>query len=281
MASRLRRQKSGVIGVAILLGGDGQQQISDSFFMTLLGHVAEELNTRGYDLMLRRVIPERDDDWLDRLIGSAMIDGLIVIGQSDQFERIDSVARTYRPIVVWGNHQEGQQHCVVGTDNHLGGRFAAERLITAGATNLAFFGDTSLIEFGARFAGACEAAERVCVPIRQISTRLSLDHMAGEIAEHLQAVLPECDGIFAASDALAAACLQELRKRSISLPKQVRLVGFDDLPIAAQTSPQLTTVRQDIAAGAKGLVELLLRRLAGEDTDSLVVPPQLIVRETA
>ena len=281
MASRLRRQKTGVIGVVIPLGHDRQQQISDTFFMTRLGHIADELTARGYDLMLRRVIPEQDDDWLDRFIGSGMIDGVIVIGQSDQFDRIEEVARNYRPIVVWGNHQEGQHHCVVGTDNRLGGKLAAERLIGAGATSIAFLGDTAAIEFGARFAGAQEVAQRRGAAIRQLPTHLALDHMVSDIAAHLQAILPECDGIFAATDAVAVACLQELRKRGVSVPKQVRLVGFDDLPIAAQTSPRLTTVRQDIAAGARGLVDLLLRRLAGDDTESLVMPPHLIVRETA
>lgn len=281
MASRLRRQKTGVIGVAIPLGHDRQQQISDTFFMTLLGHLADELTAKGYDLMLRRVIPDRDDDWLDRFIGSGMIDGVIVIGQSDQFERIEDVAEGYRPMVVWGNHQEGQRHCVVGSDNRLGGKLAAERLIASGATSIAFLGDTAPIEFGARFAGAREVAERMRVPIRALPTHLAPDRMARDIAGHLNAVLPECDGIFAATDAVAVACMQELRKRAVALPDQVRLVGFDDLPIAAQTVPRLTTVRQDIAAGAKGLVDLLLRRLAGEDTESLVMPPHLIVRETA
>ena len=143
MASALRRQKTGVIGVVIPLGHDREQQISDSFFMTLLGHLADELTEKGYDLMLRRVIPERDEDWLDRFIRSGMIDGVVVIGQSDQFDRIEEVADGYLPMVVWGNHQEGQRHCVVGADNRLGGRLAAERLIAAGAKRLAFFGDTA------------------------------------------------------------------------------------------------------------------------------------------
>lgn len=281
MASRLRRQKTGVIGVAIPLGHDRNQQVSDTFFMTLLGHIADELTGKGYDLMLRRVIPDRDDDWLDRFIGSGMIDGVIVVGQSDQFDRIEEVAEGYRPMVVWGNHQEGQRHCVVGTDNRLGGKLAAERLIAAGATELAFFGDTAPIEFAARFAGACEVAERMRVPIRAFPTHLAPDRMAGEIGAHLDSILPSCDGIFAATDAVAVACLQALRKRGVALPGAVRLVGFDDLPIAAQTAPALTTIRQDIAAGARGLVELLLRRLAGEDTESLVMPPHLVVRETA
>ncbi|MBA4046717.1 MAG: LacI family transcriptional regulator, partial [Erythrobacter sp.] len=100
MASGLRRQKTGVIGVVIPLGHDTRQQISDSFFMTLLGFLADELTREGYDLMLRRVVPEEDADWLDRFIGSGMIDGVIVIGQSDQYDRIEDVADGYGPMVV-------------------------------------------------------------------------------------------------------------------------------------------------------------------------------------
>ena len=281
MASKLRMQKTGVIGVAIPLGHDVRQQISDSFFITLLGYLADELTEKGYDLMLRRVIPAQDEDWLDRFIGSGMVDGVIVIGQSDQFDRIEDVADGYLPMVVWGNHQEGQRHCVVGADNRLGGKLAAERLIASGAKSLAFLGDTEPIEFAARYAGAREVAARMGVPIRALPTHLSPERTGKEIAEHLQEIEGKVDGIFAATDTIAVTCLKELRERGIEVPGQLRIVGFDDLPISSQTVPPLTTVRQDIAAGAKGLVDLLLRRLAGEDTESLVRPPHLIVRETA
>jgi DNA-binding LacI/PurR family transcriptional regulator len=282
MASGLRRQKTGVIGVVIPLGHDIRQQISDGFFMTLLGHLADELTREGYDLMLRRVVPDEDADWLDRFIGSGMIDGVIVIGQSDQFERIEEVAEGYRAMVVWGNHQEGQRHCVVGTDNRLGGRLAAERLIAAGARRIAFLGDTGPMEFAARFAGAADVAARMgLAPIIPLATHLSPDRASEEIARHLADYADRIDGIFAATDTLAALCLTELRAQGIAVPDAIRLVGFDDLPIARQTVPPLTTVRQDIAAGARGLVDLLLRRLAGESTESLVLPPGLVVRETA
>ncbi len=286
MASGLRRQKTGVIGVVIPLGHDTRQQVSDSFFMTLLGHLADELTRKGYDLMLRRVVPGEDSDWLDRFIRSGMIDGVIVIGQSDQFERIEEVADGFRAMVVWGNHQQGQHHCVVGTDNRLGGRLAAERLIAAGARRIAFLGDTGPMEFAARFAGAQDAAARMGLPdVLPLPTHLSPDRASEEIAQHLAVHLSghgdAVDGIFAATDTLAALCLTELRALGIAVPDDVRLVGFDDLPIARQTVPPLTTVRQDIAAGARGLVDLLLRRLAGESTESLVLPPELVVRETA
>lgn len=281
MASKLRRQKTGVIGVAIPLGHDVRQQISDTFFMTLLGYLADELTEKGYDLMLRRVIPAQDEDWLDRFIGSGMVDGVIVIGQSDQFERIEEVADGYLPMVVWGNHQQGQRHCVVGTDNRLGGKLATEKLIASGARNLVFMGDTQPIEFAARFAGAKEVAAKMGVTIRALPTHLSPERTAQEISKHLQATKGKTDGIFAATDTIAVACLKELRERDINVPRELKIVGFDDLPISSQTAPPLTTVRQDIAAGAKGLVDLLLRRLEGEDTESLILPPHLIIRESA
>ena len=281
MASGLRRQKTGVIGVIIPLGHDTRQQISDTFFMTLLGFLADELTRRGYDLMLRRVVPDDDADWLDRFIGSGMIDGVIVIGQSDQFDRIEDVADGYRPMVVWGNHTEGQRHCVVGTDNRLGGRLAAERLIAAGAKRLAFLGDTTAMEFAARFAGAKDAATRMGAEIVALPTHLSPERASDEIAAHLAANNERIDGIFAATDTLAALCLTALRERGVTVPDAMKLIGFDDLPIARQTVPPLTTVRQDIGAGARALVDLLLRRLAGERTESLVLPPELVVRQTA
>lgn len=281
MASRLRRKTTGVIGVAIPLGHDRSQQISDTFFMTLLGHIADALTIKGYDLMLRRVLPDQHGDWLDRFIGSGMIDGVIVVGQSDQFERIEEVADGYLPMVVWGNHQEGQRHCVVGTDNRLGGKLAAERLIAMGATKLAFFGDTEPMEFAARFAGAKEMTDALGAQLIACPTHLAPEALARDVATHFDTLGDKIDGIFAATDNVAMACLSELRARSVNVPQEIKLIGFDDLPVANQTQPSLSTIRQDIDVGARGLVDLLTRRLAGEETESLIMPPKLILRETA
>lgn len=280
MASRLRRQKTGVIGIIIPLGHEQKQQVSDTFFLTLLGHLADALTEQGYDLMLRRVVPASDEDWLDPFIGSGMIDGVIVVGQSDQFDHLEDVADGYRPMVVWGQHREGQRHCVVGSDNHLGGRLAAERLVTAGAKRMAFVGDTNAPEFAARYAGAKRVADAYDIELHELPAHLATSGMTAEIAA-LMRNAAQFDGIFAATDLLALACLAELRKLKIRVPEDIKLVGFDDLPIAQQTTPSLTTVRQDIAGGARAMTDLLLRRIAGEDTESIVMPPRLVVRATA
>jgi DNA-binding LacI/PurR family transcriptional regulator len=65
------------------------------------------------------------------------------------------------------------------------------------------------------------------------------------------------------------------------VPRDVAVVGFDDIALAAHANPPLTTVRQDLAHGAKLLVDLVFRRIAGEETPSVVMPAQLIVRESS
>ena len=283
MASRLRTGQTGVVGVVIPLGHEKKQHISDPFFMTLLGHLADELTEGGYDLMLKRVIPENDDDWLERIVDSGMLDGVLMIGQSNQFDTIERVAEIYRPLVVWGTWREGQQHCVVGTDSFVGGRLAAQHLIKRGCRKLAFFGDTHGIEIEQRLDGARAAiAESGSdVTLEAFATRLSEQEMPGQIAADLARMDPDIDGIFAASDVIAMVTLRLLHERGCKVRQDIALVGFDDLPLTTQTVPQLTTVHQDIAGGARTMVASLMKRIAGEDVPSTVMAPELVIRESA
>ena len=89
------------------------------------------------------------------------------------------------------------------------------------------------------------------------------------------------DGVFAASDMIAMRTLRALADRAVAVPDRVAVVGFDDLPLASQTVPRLTTVRQDIAPGAAAMVDTLFRRMAGADTPSTIMQPTLIVRDSA
>lgn len=280
MARRLRTQKTGVIGVVIPLGHERRQHISDPFFMTLFGYLADELTESGHDLMLSRVIPG-DDEWLDRIVDSGMLDGALVIGQSNQTDVIERVARQYRPLVIWGSHRDGQAQCTVGVDNAAGGRLAASRLVSRGARKLAFFGDTHGPEIAERLIGAQEVADSAGLTLRAFPTHLASDQMAKQIAAHLNELGNEIDGIVCASDIIAMTTIRLLHERGIAVPEQVAVTGFDDLPLAARMVPQLTTVRQDIAAGARAMVDTLRRRIAGEDVPSTVMAPELILRESA
>lgn len=281
MARRLRTQRTGVIGVVIPLGHERRQHISDPFFMTLFGYLADELTESGHDLMLSRVIPG-DDEWLDRIVDSGMLDGALVIGQSNQSAVIERVAEYYKPLVVWGSHREGQKQCTVGVDNAEGGRLAAQRLLDRGSRQLAFFGDTNGPEIADRLAGAQQATNGTPgATISAYSTHLASDEMASQIAANLDDIGQSVDGIVCASDIIAMTTIRLLHERGISVPERVAVTGFDDLPLSQRMVPQLTTVRQDIAAGARAMAEALRLRLAGQDAPSTVMKPELIIRESA
>jgi DNA-binding LacI/PurR family transcriptional regulator len=279
MARNLRIQRTGAIGVVIPLGHETGQHISDPFFMTMLGHLADALTERGYDLLLSRVIPT-NGDWLDRIVDSGRTDGVIVIGQSDQSATLDRVAARYRPLVVWGGRSEGQVHCSVGSDNRLGGKLATQHLIERGCKRIAFFGDPRAREIEQRLAGCREAMSEAGLgdALTVFPAHLVAEDAQPDIARFLSGSAERPQGIVAASDIIAMSAIQAMVERNIAVPHQVRVVGYDDLPIAQQTLPRLTTVRQNIAEGAGHLVDLLFRRIAGEETQGVVMDPELIVR---
>ncbi|WP_343527176.1 LacI family DNA-binding transcriptional regulator [Sphingomonas sp.] len=284
MARRLRAQRTGVIGVAIPLGHERRQRLSDPFFMTLLGHLADELAARDHDLMLSRIIPD-DDEWLSRITRSGMIDGVLLIGQSNQLAVIEAVAETYRPLVVWGSTMPGQHHCAVGVDNRLGGRMAGEHLLRTRRARIAFMGEIRTLELAQRHAGLCDAlAEAGLPPPLQLDVALAPELMPNQIAANLASLRSEgraIDGIVAASDMIALATTAELVGMGLSVPGDVAVTGFDDLPLADRAVPRLTTIRQDLRAGAEAMVAALFERLEGRDAPGLEMPPRLIVRDSA
>jgi len=281
MARRLRVQQTKVIGVAVPLGHDRRQHLSDPFFMAMLGHLADALTENGYDIMLSRVLPDAED-WLERIADSGMIDGLLLIGQSNQFEVIERVAEWYKPMVVWGSHRAGQVHCTVGLNNRLGGQLAGECLISAGRKKLAFLGNLGAPEFTDRYQGLCDAAQAAGLekPLA-LDVELAAAALPDEIAPIAEQIAGEVDGLAAGSDVIAVQMIRALADHGIAVPGQLSVTGFDDLPLAEQTIPRLTTIRQNLEVGARTMVDLLFERMAGKDTDSVEMSPVLIRRDTA
>ncbi|WP_294237494.1 LacI family DNA-binding transcriptional regulator [uncultured Sphingomonas sp.] len=284
MARRLRAQRTGVIGIAIPLGHERRQRLSDPFFMTLLGHLADELAARDHDVMLSRIIPD-DDDWLSRITRSGMVDGVVLIGQSDQLPVIEAVAETYLPLVVWGSTMPGQRHCAVGVDNRLGGRLAGEHLIAGGRRRIAFMGEIRTLELTQRHAGLCDTmSEAGLPPPHQLDVALAPELMPDQIQANLARLRDDgvtIDGIVAASDMIALATMTALIAGGRSVPGDVAVTGFDDLPLAERAIPRLTTIRQDLEAGAAAMIAALFARLDGRAAPGLEMPPRLIVRDSA
>lgn len=279
-ARNLRLGRTGAIGVVLPLGHEAEQHLSDPFFMSLLGPLADAIADRGYDLLLSRVIP-KDGRWLDAIVDGGRVDGVIVIGQSDQNDVIERVAARYRAMIVWGANAPGQAQVTVGTDNVAGGRMAAEHLLAHGRRRLAFFGNPDIPEFAARHAGFEQALRAAGVE----AAALLPVHLTGEASysaiEDYLASHPAPDGIVAASDVIAMSAVRALAAHGRRVPQDVGVVGYDDVQLAMYTNPSLTTIRQDVVAGARIMVDLLFQRMDGKEVSSVVMPPQLILRDSA
>ena len=275
-ARNLRLRRTQAIGVVLPLGHETAQHLSDPFFITMLGHLADALTDRGFDLLLSRVIPT-DDNWLDRMLASGRTDGAIIVGQSNQAAALDRAAARGAPIVVWGSRLAGQLHCSVGSDNEVGGALATQHLIDTGRRRLVFLGNPEAPEIAARqqgFLASCAARGLVG---DTLAVHLTPDAAYQMIADYLDRH-PAPDGIVAASDTIAMMAIRAVAERRLRVPEDVAVIGYDDVALAAHTTPPLSTVRQDIARGAAMLVELLLRKLAGETVESIVLQPALVVR---
>lgn len=89
------------------------------------------------------------------------------------------------------------------------------------------------------------------------------------------------DGIFACSDMVALGALKALKERYVSVPNDVKIVGFDDIAMAQISFPALTTIKQDTHAAAQLLVEKLLIQLSGKMCESQEVPSSLLIRQSS
>ncbi len=281
-ASSLRSKVTRTVAVAILLEHERRQAISDPFFLTLLGAVADALAARGRNLILSKV--ETDvSRFLEQAVRSNQIDGLIVVGQSLHHAALNATADSGFPMAVWGARLPDQNYVSVGSDNEQGGFLAAAHLAEQGCRDVAFLGNTRLPEVAERYRGYRRAL-RVhglrAAPKLKLNVHFEADAAYSELATLLDAG-PLVDGIVASSDVIAMSALRALAERGRRVPDHVAVVGFDDIPLASHTSPPLTTVRQDIARGGRLLVDKLLEQIAGRTSESVVLPAELIVRASS
>lgn len=281
-AQKLRRKRTNTIAVSLDFRSHQQGHISDPFMFDLLAGVSEALGDYSQDLLL--CAPNHNDgDAFQKILWSRGADGFIILGQGHREEMLNEFATSGAPMVVWGAAAESAKYCVVGSDNYLGGRLAGEYLMRKGARHVAFVGDTTFREIGLRYSGLRYAAERRPYEVRIDSVELhsfAYDAAYNAARRYLDVSENHPDGIFAFSDTAAMAFISAFRDAGILVPRDVFVVGYNDIPTAAYFTPRLTTIRQDIYQAGRLLVAKLMRILDGQTPRSAVIKTELIERET-
>ena len=280
-ARNLRRKESRTVDVVIPITEYNRKQMSDPFFLDMIGALADVLTERGYDLLLSKTAPWTPGARRNPL-QSGRADGMIVIGQDVERDRLRAFIAEHGRTVVWGTQTDGDAYVAVGSDNERGGWLAARHLLSSGRRRLAFFGPDTQPEVAERLAGFRRAHAEAGVAVDERLVR----PVPFDAHEAREAVLAFCeggasfDGICAASDLIAMTAMGVLGLKGLDVPGDVGVVGYDDIFPAASANPPLTTVTQSVPRGAEEMVDALLGLLAGEERRGVMVPTELVVRQS-
>ena len=284
-ASNLRFQRSNTLALLFFEDPTSDDSAINPFFVSMLASITRACARRGYDLLIS--FQQQSRNWHEDYEDNHKADGLILLGYGDYLQhrlRLDDLIEHGTHFVCWGAVEPGQPGVSIGSDNCRGGYEATRHLASLGRREIAFLGDASshYPEFFERYRGYARALEEAGVSAR---STLRVDAVSTEqsgygAAEELLARGQGFDAIVAASDLIAIGAIRALQLRGIEVPRDVSVIGFDDIPAATLANPPLTTIAQDTRLAGELLVDGLLSQIRGERAEPQMLPTRLIVRRS-
>jgi LacI family transcriptional regulator len=279
-ARRLSLGRSDTIGLVV-------PDIATPFFATLVAAVEAEADLRGLALALYATLNRagREKSYLNA-IHRNHVDGLIFItNHPDDGTLAEAINRSGR-VVILDEDVPGTAVPKLFCDNEMGGYLAGRHLARAGHREVLFVGGVDAMISGARrFAGFRRAMTEAW------GTDAGLVRYAGEYTVDFgraagKRYLTEgraCTAIFATSDELTIGLLEVLRESGVSVPRDVSVVGFDDVGPLHLFAPGITAVRQPVRALGSRALSLLVDSDPATMTDSAqeeLLPVTLIERDS-
>ncbi|MEU8663583.1 LacI family DNA-binding transcriptional regulator [Actinoplanes philippinensis] len=279
-ARALATRQTGI--VALALSHDDPALFADPFFAQVIVGVSAVLEETDLHLLLCLASSGRGRSRLTNLLQARGVDGIMLMALHGDDPLTGIVDRAGLPVVHGGRPLHVEPQWYVDSDNLGGARLATEHLLALGRTRIVTITGQMATQVGeARHRGYREA---MIMAGREPYGMAESDFTEAGGAAAMKLLLdrhPDLDAVFAASDKMAAGALRVLSDAGRSVPADVAVVGFDDLDIAAQTDPPLTTVHQSIQALGREMARMLLALVAGESPTSLILPTSLIRRGSA
>lgn len=285
-ASSLRTQRTNTIALLFFEDPTPDESMINPFFLSMLGSITRACGNRGLDLLIS--FQRMEDDWHVKYQDSKRADGLILLGYGDYTlyaERLAQLVKAGTHFARWGSVSSDSSGATVGSDNIDAGRLVGEHFIERGRRKVAFLGhaDEHYPEFAHRYQGLCEALRSNGVqpdPALQFDAVTS-DEAGYAAARRLIESGAAFDAVFAASDVIAIGAMRALDEAGLSIPGDVAVVGFDNIPAASMTHPPLSTIMQDTQGAGELLVETLLAHIEGSDPPPTRLPTRLIMRASS
>ncbi|MFI6904559.1 LacI family DNA-binding transcriptional regulator [Nonomuraea sp. NPDC050394] len=277
-ARNLRSGRSGVIALAV-------PDLSIPYFSELATKVIEVADLRGWTVLIDQTQGERRKEQLVMSgIRAQLIDGMLfsplALTPEDLRARTDQT-----PMVLLGERIGGGTLDHVAVDNVAAAHLATSHLVALGRRRIAAIG-------AQRAARAVTAEQRLRGFRRALSDAGLSEHAVADVADYHRADGAEAmarlltgdppDAVFCFNDTLALGALRTLLSRGLRVPRDVALIGFDDIEDGRFSTPTLTTIAPDKAHIAETAVNLLATRLSAgaEPPQDLCAPHRLIVRES-
>jgi len=272
---------SGTIALVTPRPQGREGRLSDPFFLELLAGVGEAARERGCDLVMSHVSPANLHD-LSIAMTTSRADGVIFLGQSTLHAAFNRIAETEGRFVVWGAELPDQSYCSIGSDNIQGGRRATAHLARLGRKRIVYLGDLDPPEALQRQRGYQDALETAGLSVDPdliIPAHFEVESAEAAVDSMLRRGL-DFDGIVAASDLIALGAVRALLHAGKSVPGDVSVIGFDNVPFSRYSRPALSTIAQDTMKAGRMMISKLLDHAGEGGGRSERIPTDLIVRET-
>ncbi len=282
-ASNLRTQQSSTLALLLFEDPTSDESQINPFFLAMLGSITRACAKEGYDLLVS--FQSASADWQADYEDSHRADGIILLGYGDYIDfqpKFNTLLEQNTKFVCWGASVDNRPDLTISCDNYGGGKLAAEHLLAYSRKDCAFIGDASdhSPEFFARFNGFKDALQQNGISLneRKIANAISTEESGYHATRSLIANNITFNALFAASDLIAIGAIRALKEANINVPKDVAVIGFDNISIASYINPPLTTIEQNTTIAGQMLVENLLKLIRGEQVQSTLLPPRLIAR---
>jgi DNA-binding LacI/PurR family transcriptional regulator len=272
-ARSLRLQRTYTIGVIA-------EQIGDPYGAMVISGIEEYLRESEYFFLT--VIHRHDRRVLQnysQMLVTRGVEGFITVDTS-------ITERPSRPTVAVAGHTAVAGVTNLILDQKLAARLVLTHLLELGHRDIAFMkGQTASSDSATRWAAICAASEELGVRIRpelvvQIEQDLTTPQLGYPYAKGLLARKRPFTALFAYNDLSAIGAIWAFRESGLRVPQDISVVGFDDVPLAVFSNPELTTIRQPLQRmgqiAAKTLIDQI--EVKAEFQPEIVIEPELIVR---
>ncbi|GHG10729.1 LacI family DNA-binding transcriptional regulator [Streptomyces hydrogenans] len=271
--------------VAFLLTEPQERFFEDPNFNVLLRACTQALADRDIPLILMIAGTEDERRRNLRYIEAGHVDGVLLVSSHSGDPVVARLHEAGVPVVACGKPL-GQTTRIgyVAADDRDGAREMVRHLHATGRRRIATVTGPLDTPGGVeRLAGYRETLAACGLPADDALV-VTGDYSRASGAEAARTLLeraPDIDAVFVASDLMAQGVLDALARAGKRVPEDIAVGGFDDSPAALSSQPPLTTIRQPWDRISAEMVRTLLARIAGEDPATVILPTELVVRESA